>query len=137
MRPAPFSDTHRQRPDMAVQRGLLPNNTRLIMGVLIGFAVFSIPGLFLFRNANRPQLDFLIVATLYGMLFAFVGGLLARKIAHGDWRAGAYLAVAIAAAALFALFFQRDNVGTLPMLTTLVFAASLALGKPGFNAFWR
>ena len=122
---------------MAVQRGLLPNNTRLIMGVLIGFAVFSIPGLFLFRNVTRPRLDFLIVATLYGMLFAFVGGLLARKIAHGDRRAGVYLAAAIAAAALLALLFQRDNVGVLPTLTTLVFMAPLALGKPGFNALRR
>ena len=115
----------------------MPLNTRLTMGVLIGFAVFSIPGLFLFRNANPPQLDFLIVATLYGMLFAFVGGLLARRIAHGDWRAGAYLAVAIAAAALLALPVQRDNVGVFPMLTTLVFMAPMALGKPGFSALWR
>ena len=122
---------------MAVHHRLLPLDTRLIMGVMIGFAVFSIPGLFLFRNVTRPRLDFLIVATLYGMLFALVGGLLARKIAHGDWRAGAYLAAAIAAAALLALLFQRDNVGVLPMLTTLVFAAPLALGKPGFNALWR
>ena len=122
---------------MAVQRGLLPLNTRLMVGVMIGFAVFSIPGLFLFRNVTRPRLDFLIVATLYGMLFALVGGLVARKIAHGDWRAGAYLAAAIAAIALLALLLQRHNVGVLPMLSTLVFMAPLALGKPGFNALWR
>ena len=122
---------------MAVQRGLWPRNTRLILGVMIGFAVFLIPGLFLFRNVTRPRLDFLIVATLYGMLFALVGGLVARKIAHGDWRAGAYLAAAITAAALLALMVQRDNVGVFPMLTTVVFMAPLALGKPGFNALWR
>ena len=122
---------------MAVQRGLLPLNTRLMVGVMIGFAVFSIPGLFLFRNVTRPRLDFLIVATLYGMLFALVGGLVARKIAHGDWRAGAYLAAAIAATALLALLLQSHNVGVLPMLSTLVFMAPLALGKPGFNALWR
>ena len=121
---------------MAVQRGLL-RNIRLIVGVMIGFAVFSIPGLFLFRNVTRPRLDFLIVATLYGMLFALVGGLVARKIAHGDWRAGAYLAAAIAAIALLALLLQRHNVGVLPTLSTLVFMAPLALGKPGFNALWR
>src|SRR5688500_12963113 len=109
MRPAPFSDTHRRRARVTLHRLWLPRNARLIAGVLIGFAVFAIPGLFLFRNLTRPRLDFLIVATLYGMLFAFVGGLLARKTAHGDWRAGAYLAAAIAAAALLALLFQRDN----------------------------
>ena len=49
----------------------------------------------------------------------------------------AALAAAIAAAALLALLFQRDNVGVLPMLSTLVFMAPLALGKPGFNALRR
>jgi hypothetical protein len=112
-------------------------NARLIMSVIAGYAVSAIPGIFLVRYTTRPRLDFLIVATLYGMLFAFVGGLLARKISHGDRRAGVYLATAIAAAALLALLFQRDNVGVLPMLTTLVFMAPLALGKPGFNALRR
>ena len=122
---------------MAAHRSSLPLNARLTIAVLIGFAVFSIPGLFLFRNVTTPQFDFLIVATLYGMLFAFVGGLIARKIAHGDWRAGAYLAAAIAAAALLALFVQRNNLGVVPMLCMLVFTPPLALGKPGFNALWR
>ena len=114
-----------------------PLNPRLIIGVTVGYAFSAIPGIFLVRYATRPRLDFLIVATLYGMLFALVGGLVARKFARGDWRAGAYLAAAIAATALLALLLQRDNVGVLPMLTTLVFMAPLALGKPGFNALWR
>ncbi|MEX2285263.1 MAG: hypothetical protein WEE89_22450 [Gemmatimonadota bacterium] len=102
---------------------------RTFLGVVVGYALFLLPPVALLRIDPEASVspEFMVVATMYGMFFAFLGGLAARRIARrGDRRAGAIVAVLIAAGALGSLLTFPEGSSSAAAIVTLVLFAPMA-----------
>jgi nitrate/nitrite transporter NarK len=103
------------------------------VGVVVGYLVFAVSAVALFaltgREAHAAQdLPFMILCTVYGMAFAFLGGYLAGRIAgRREGVVGAALATVIALGALSSI--PSVPKGTIPwtQLAALVFMAPCAI----------
>jgi len=89
-----------------------------ILGVFVGYAVFALSAVVLFRAAGRDshaQQDLLFTAgaILYGMAFAAVGGLIAALIAGRRPVLHAAIVGVILAAGAFASLVSRPGAGAI------------------------
>ena len=106
---------------------------RIAVGVVVGYLVFAVMAVALFaltgREAHAAQdLPFMMLTTVYGMGFAFLGGYLAGWIAgRREPLTGAVLATVIALGALASI--PSVPKGTVPwtQLAALVLMAPCAL----------
>lgn len=88
---------------------------RNVLGVICGYAIFVISALLLFRFAEidahaQPTTGIIVLVIGYGIVFSFLGGLLAQTIARQRTLTVNYsLAVVIAGFALFSLLKTSGN----------------------------
>jgi hypothetical protein len=102
---------------------------RSFLAVIVGYGVFVLPAVVLFRFTPGGPVEptFMVVATLYGMFFAFLGGLIARRVARRrDARAGTAVAILIAAGAIGSLIAEPHGDGVWSALAALVLMAPAA-----------
>jgi hypothetical protein len=91
------------------------NILRNIIAVIVGYAIFVVSAVLLFQLSGidphaDPSIGFIILTIIYGMLFAFVGGLLAQLISRsGKLTINYILATIIAGFATFSLFKTTEN----------------------------
>lgn len=106
---------------------------RTIAGVVVGYVLFGAASVMLFvmtgRQAHDPApLDFAAIATIYGMVAAFLGGLIAAWIARrADMRAGFITAGLIAAGALGSMLTVPAGGDRWSMIAALVAMAPSAI----------
>lgn len=104
-----------------------------IVGVIIGYAIFVISALALFKLSKHdphsdPSIAFAIVTAVYGIVFSFIGGLVAQAIAGATNLAVNYvLAFIIAGFATFSLIKTGGNHWT-QLLAIFIFAPAAVLG---------
>lgn len=106
---------------------------RTILGVIVGYVIFGVASVSLFviteRRPHDPaQLDFAIVATVYGMVAAFLAGLFAALIAgRPDDRASRITAGLIALGAIVSMFTIPDGGDRWSQIAALLAMAPAAL----------
>jgi hypothetical protein len=103
---------------------------RRIVGVVVGYVVFAGSAVMLFSMAHRPphedaSFGFMVVTTLYGMLFAALGGYLAALIG-GQRETAIAIAVIIAAGALVSLISDSAH-SQWSQIAALVFMSPMAV----------
>jgi hypothetical protein len=104
---------------------------RTAAGVIVGYLFFALATLTLFAVAGQEphesaSLGFAFVATVYGMVMAFIGGLIAAAMARHQ-RASALVSALIAIAAVASLFSVPKGGSRMSMIAALVLMAPLAL----------
>ena len=91
------------------------NILRNIIAVVVGYAIFVISAVLLFQLSGvdphaDPSSGFMVLTIIYGMVFAFIGGLLAQLISKSHNLTINYvLAAIIAGFATFSLFKTTGN----------------------------
>jgi hypothetical protein len=105
---------------------------RTVIGVVVGYIVFGAASVMLFIvSEHRPHdpatVPFMFVATIYGMVAALVGGLIATAISgRPDGRAGAIVAVVIAIGAVISMFTVPAGGQRWSMVAAIVLMAPMA-----------
>jgi hypothetical protein len=109
----------------------LSERNRVLLGVVSGYAIFALPGNVLFRFVGHLSLGFAVVCTLYGMLFAFLGGAIARRIAGRRRHRGAsaIMAMLICAGAAVTLLTLRPGGNPWPALVTVLLMSPMTMVK--------
>jgi len=106
---------------------------RTLLSVFIGYAIFVVSALVLFRiTGAEPQAQvttaFVIGSTLYGMLFAAVGGYVATVIARGNSPVPALaLFAVIAVLGVVALAAKSEGTTQVLKLATVFLMSPMAL----------
>jgi len=91
------------------------NILRNILAVIVGYTIFVISAVLLFQLSGvdphaDPSLGFIILTIIYGILFAFIGGLLTQLISQSRSLTINYVLAAIMAGfAAFSLFKTSGN----------------------------
>jgi len=103
---------------------------RKIVGVVVGYAVFAVSALMLFSMAHQQPhetapIGFMLLATLWGMAFAGLGGFLAAFIG-GQRETSIAIAVIIAAGALISLISDSGQ-SSWSQIVALLFMAPMAV----------
>ena len=105
---------------------------RSIVAVILGYIVFAVSAALLFQslgvNPHAPQSPAFMAGTaVFGMVFAFLGGLLAARLAPGrpGWHAG-LVSVLIAAGATASLFASPATDATWSQWAALLLMAPAA-----------
>lgn len=112
--------------------------TRKILSVLVGYFIFVVTSLALFRIAgqnphNDPSITFVILTILYGVIFSFVAGLVTQLIAKTtDLKTIYGLAFIIAGFATFS-FFKSEGSHWTQLLAIFIFAPTAILGGLFYN----
>ena len=110
---------------------------RQISGVIIGYAIFVISSVFLFRFSEvNPHEEasklFMVLTFVYGSVFSFISGLVAQLIAKSkSLKVNYVLFVIMAGFAAFSLFKSSGSSWT-QLLAIFVFAPVSVLG----GLFW-
>lgn len=106
---------------------------RTIVGVIVGYALFGVASVSLFMmTGRRPHdpaaIDFAIVATVYGMVAAFLAGLIATWLSgRTDARAGKFTGALIALGAIVSMFTIPVGGDHWPQIAALVAMAPCAI----------
>ena len=106
---------------------------RKILSIIIGYAIFVVASLALFKIAKKdphsdPTTAFIILTTIYGAIFSFVAGLVTQLIARtADLKTSYLLAFIIAGFATFS-FFKSDGNHWTQLLAIFIFAPTSILG---------
>jgi len=109
---------------------------RSIAAVLLGYVVFAVSAGLLFQvlhaNPHAPQSPtFMAGTTVYGMAFAFLGGLIATRVAPGRPGLHAQLvSIVIAAGATASLFASPASDATWSQWAALLLMAPSAAVAP-------
>ena len=103
---------------------------RTAAGVIAGYVFFVLATLTLFAVAGvepheRANLDFAVVATVYGMVMAFIGGLIAAAIARRE-RAAVLVAALMIVAASASMFTVPQGGSRTAMIAVIVLMAPAA-----------
>jgi len=110
---------------------------RQISGVIIGYAIFVISSVFLFRFSEvNPHEEasklFMVLTFVYGSVFSFISGLVAQLIAKSkSLKVNYVLLVIMAGFAAFSLFKSSGSSWT-QLLAIFIFAPISILG----GLFW-
>ena len=110
---------------------------RQISGVIIGYAIFVISSVFLFRFSEvNPHEEasklFMVLTFVYGSVFSFISGLVAQLIAKSkSLKVNYVLFVIMAGFAAFSLFKSSGSSWT-QLLAIFIFAPVSILG----GLFW-
>ena len=110
---------------------------RQILGVILGYAIFVIISIFLFRISKvNPHTDasklFMVLTFVYGTVFSFISGLIAQLIARTkNLKVNYVLFVIMAGFATFSLFKSGGSSWT-QLLAIFIFAPVSVLG----GLFW-
>jgi hypothetical protein len=105
---------------------------RTVLGVIVGYVFFGAASVMLFILSRHQPHDpatvpFMFVATIYGMVAALVGGLIATAISgRPDGRAGAIVAVVIAIGAVMSMFTVPEGGQRWSMVAAIVLMAPMA-----------
>jgi RsiW-degrading membrane proteinase PrsW (M82 family) len=105
---------------------------RSVGAVIVGYLVFAVSAVTLFAVTGRDAhaeapVWFMVGSTLYGMLFAFVGGYIAARLAGRSPVGHALAITAIIALGTLVSIFTRPAGGTIwSQLTALFLMAPLA-----------
>lgn len=108
-----------------------------ILGVILGYAVFVISSMFLFRFSRvNPHEDasklFMVLTFVYGTVFSFISGLVTQLIAKTkNLKVNYLLFIIIAGFAAFSLFKSSGSSWT-QLLAIFIFAPVSVLG----GLFW-
>ncbi len=106
---------------------------RKVVATFVGYLFFAVPAALLFALSGQdphlvPSAWFAIVSTLYGMLFASLGGWVAATICRKDeLKVGLYVAVVIGLVALFSLLVQWGKGSAWSQVVAFVLIAPSAL----------
>lgn len=110
---------------------------RQILGVILGYVIFVISSIFLFRfsevnpHEDAPKL-FMVLTFVYGTVFSFVSGLVAQLISKTrNLKVNYVLFIIMAGFAAFSLFKSSGSSWT-QLLAIFVFAPVSVLG----GLFW-
>jgi hypothetical protein len=112
--------------------------TRKILGIIVGYAIFVISSLLLFKvSGQTPHADatirFMILTAAYGAVFSFISGFVSPFIAKTkDLKLNYVLAIIIAGFATFSFFKATGNHWT-QLLAIFIFAPVSILG----GRFWN
>jgi len=105
---------------------------RSIAAVTAGYLIFGISAGLLFRFAHRDPhapapASFMILSTVYGLVFAGLGGYVAARIANClELFHGALVALLMATGALISLFAEIDKGSVWPQIAALLFMVPAA-----------
>jgi len=106
---------------------------RKIAGVIIGYIIFAISALALFKFSSQdphadPATVFIVLTAVYGIIFSFLGGLVAALIARAiDLKVNYMLAFIIAGFAAFSFIKTNGNHWT-QLLAIFAFTPASILG---------
>jgi hypothetical protein len=106
---------------------------RTFLAIVAGYAIFALSAVVLFQLTgaephSQASITFMVLSTLYGMVFAFLAGYAATRLAaRHDRRAGAAVMMLIAAGAVGALIALPKGDSPWSAVATLVFMAPMAL----------
>ncbi len=106
---------------------------RKILGIIVGYAIFVISSLALFRvSGQAPHADaatnFMILTAVYGATFSVISGFVAQFIAKTkDLKLNFILAIIIAGFATFS-FFKATGSHWTQLLAIFIFAPASILG---------
>ncbi|MEO7977300.1 hypothetical protein [Flavobacterium sp.] len=110
---------------------------RQVLGVIIGYAIFVISSIFLFRfsginpHADTSQL-FMVMTFVYGTIFSFISGLVTQLIAKTkNLKVNYVLFIIMAGFATFSLFKSSGSSWT-QLLAIFLFAPASVIG----GLFW-
>ncbi len=115
---------------------------RKILSIIIGYGIFVVTSLALFKFAKKdPHLDpttnFIILTTIYGVIFSFVAGLVTQLIAKtANLKISYLLAFIIAGFATFS-FFKSDGNHWTQLLAIFIFAPTSILGGLFYNKRYK
>jgi hypothetical protein len=107
--------------------------TRKILSIIVGYAIFVATSLAFFKIVGQkphsdPTTTFAIMTTIFGAIFSFVAGLVAKLIAKtSDLKINYILAFIIAGFATFS-FFKSDGNHWTQLLAIFIFAPTSILG---------
>ena len=106
---------------------------RSILAVVIGYLIFGVSAWLLFQFASidphaAPDASFLVLGSLYGSLFAFLGGYLSAVIARKKAILHASIVAVIIAAAAIASLFLAEGSHWSELATIFLFAPMAILG---------
>ncbi len=105
---------------------------RSIAAITAGYFIFGVSAGLLFRLAQRDPhapapVKFMILATVYGLVFACLGGYVAARIAGRlELLHAAILALLLATVALISLFAEIDHGPVWSQIAALLFMAPAA-----------
>ncbi|MCF8325261.1 MAG: hypothetical protein K9I84_09910 [Leadbetterella sp.] len=106
---------------------------RKILGIIVGYAVFVISSLALFRISGQAPhataaINFMILTVIYGTLFSIISGFVAQFIAKTkDLKLNFILSSIIAGFAIFS-FFKATGSHWTQILAIFIFAPASILG---------
>jgi ABC-type Fe3+-siderophore transport system permease subunit len=106
---------------------------RKVLGIVAGYAIFVATSLVLFKISGQdphadPTTSFVILTTIYGVVFSFVAGLVTQLIARKtNLKLNYILAFIIAGFATFSFFKSEGNHWT-QLLAIFIFAPASILG---------
>jgi hypothetical protein len=115
---------------------------RKILSIIIGYGIFVLTSLAFFKFAKKdPHLDptttFIILTTIYGVIFSFVAGLVTQLIARtANLKISYLLAFIIAGFATFS-FFKSDGNHWTQLLAIFIFAPTSILGGLFYNKRYK
>jgi hypothetical protein len=106
---------------------------RTVAGVIVGYLVFAISAALLFSLTGQnphaaASIQFMMMTTIYGMVFAVIGGYVAEWLARAPaWRAAIAVGVVIAVGATVSLITSPRQDARWSQLAALVLMAPSAL----------
>ena len=109
---------------------------RSVLAVILGYAVFAVSAVLLFKLTGRDphatqDLPFVILTTIYGMVFAALGGILTARVAGGKPTVhAAVLSVVIALGAASSLIASPGSHAKWSQLGALLLMAPSAFLAP-------
>ena len=112
--------------------GCFMKTVRSIAAIVTGYLIFGISAGLLFRAAQRDPhapapATFLILSTLYGLVFACLGGYVAARIAQRlELLHAVILALLMATVALISLFAELGRGSVWSQIAALLFMAPAA-----------
>ena len=106
---------------------------RTVIGIIVGYLIFALSAVLLFQLTHQAPLasapaTFIVLTTLYGMLFAALGGYAAQRIApSGSGTAAAGVTFLIGIGALISLVTTWRVAAHWSQWTALFFMAPMAV----------
>ncbi len=108
------------------------NVFRSFGAVIAGYLIFAISAALLFRLAQRnphapASATFMILTTIYGFVFAFLGGYVAARVANRlELLHASLLALLLATGAMISLFAELGRGSVWTQISALLFMAPAA-----------
>lgn len=112
--------------------------TKKILSIIVGYAIFVATSLSFFKIMGQkphsdPTTTFVILTTIFGAIFSFLAGIVAKIIAKTtDLKINYILAFIIAGFATFS-FFKSDGNHWTQLLAIFIFAPVSILGGLFYN----